>query len=471
VVADHGARGDGVTDDTVAIKLAIAAAASRGGVVYFPSGAYTVTDQLLLPCPPYGGSAPMGRSGGVTLLGAGPLASVLKWPTDLGQNRYAVAYDLTYGSDTWHRMLHLGLQGPGVDNGYGNHPCQMNGILAGHHFFGQDLYLRSFNAGIARHGDHMAFDEIYIEACYYGVYHAGGSEGDTLWQDINVNGAFMAGMGIAGGYLLNGEVFVRCGFTGAPYGIWGESGNANLMAEVVFYGGSFEGAGNAAIGCGNANRGLIDCTFQFTGLSWNDSNAVSGVARNAVIEIGGVVQNCSFIGSGTLNDVTGVGKAYIDATSISGCRWEEAAALIANLLSAGLPFAYQVSYADGTVQVGATRYALVQMQAPAALHSLAAFGAYTQAVPYGQDGCVVPYGVVSTPVAGANNAALLAIEGKAEVAVASGAAVTAHDLLKADAAEPVAAATAASTDHLIFGMATDDGAAGGTVPVWVRCQR
>lgn len=59
-VLDHGAAGDGVTDDTAAIQAAIdAAEAAGGGVVYFPAGVYVVggalqdtsrsNAQLLLP--------------------------------------------------------------------------------------------------------------------------------------------------------------------------------------------------------------------------------------------------------------------------------------------------------------------------------------------------------------------------------------------------------------------------------------
>lgn len=40
VVADHGARGDGSTDDTTAIENADADAASNGGTVFFPPGTY-----------------------------------------------------------------------------------------------------------------------------------------------------------------------------------------------------------------------------------------------------------------------------------------------------------------------------------------------------------------------------------------------------------------------------------------------
>ncbi|MCC6422918.1 MAG: hypothetical protein IT447_05520 [Phycisphaerales bacterium] len=61
-VADHGAMGNGTTDDTAAIRSAIAAAQARSatvtagndsvrsqGVVYFPSGVYKISDTLAIP--------------------------------------------------------------------------------------------------------------------------------------------------------------------------------------------------------------------------------------------------------------------------------------------------------------------------------------------------------------------------------------------------------------------------------------
>lgn len=63
-VKAYGAVGDGATDDTVAINLAIAAA-SGGGVIYFPIGTYLTSSALTL-------------TSGVSIQGAGPRASIIK---------------------------------------------------------------------------------------------------------------------------------------------------------------------------------------------------------------------------------------------------------------------------------------------------------------------------------------------------------------------------------------------------------
>jgi len=67
------ARGDGVADDTAAIRAAIALAASRGGgTIYFPPGTY----KLVTPSNPIKGS-PLVIPSRVVLRGAGPKASTL----------------------------------------------------------------------------------------------------------------------------------------------------------------------------------------------------------------------------------------------------------------------------------------------------------------------------------------------------------------------------------------------------------
>lgn len=50
-VKDHGAVGDGTTDDTAAIQAALSAVPASGGVVYFPAGTYKTTGGLTVAAP------------------------------------------------------------------------------------------------------------------------------------------------------------------------------------------------------------------------------------------------------------------------------------------------------------------------------------------------------------------------------------------------------------------------------------
>jgi Pectate lyase superfamily protein len=68
-VKDHGAKGDGNTDDTKAIQAAIAA--TTGGAVYLPAGRYKITDFISI------------RKAGVVLRGAGPDSTTLWFPLAL----------------------------------------------------------------------------------------------------------------------------------------------------------------------------------------------------------------------------------------------------------------------------------------------------------------------------------------------------------------------------------------------------
>ncbi|WP_035869253.1 glycosyl hydrolase family 28-related protein, partial [Kitasatospora cheerisanensis] len=70
-VRDHGAKGDGTSNDTAAVQSALdAAAQAGGGTVYFPAGTYLVLPTSTAPALTVGGN-------GIHLVGAGSKASML----------------------------------------------------------------------------------------------------------------------------------------------------------------------------------------------------------------------------------------------------------------------------------------------------------------------------------------------------------------------------------------------------------
>lgn len=48
-VMDHGAKGDGATDDTAAFQAALDAASAKGGIVFAPAGTYLLAGSLTIP--------------------------------------------------------------------------------------------------------------------------------------------------------------------------------------------------------------------------------------------------------------------------------------------------------------------------------------------------------------------------------------------------------------------------------------
>ncbi|WP_327230799.1 glycosyl hydrolase family 28-related protein [Streptomyces murinus] len=98
-VRDHGAQGDGVTDDTAAIQAAITTvAAAGGGTLYVPAGRYILTDSLAW-------------ASGVNAVGAGDRVSVLQ-VTDPNK-------DCIVGTDISDVTLQ-GLQLSGPGRGFGS---------------------------------------------------------------------------------------------------------------------------------------------------------------------------------------------------------------------------------------------------------------------------------------------------------------------------------------------------------------
>ncbi len=112
----YGAKGDGVTDDTAALQLAINENTGRGRVVFFPAGTYLVSDTLTWP------KTWKGRDnwGFTTLQGVSAAKSVIRLKdatfTDAAKPR-AIMWCGGFGSADW---FHNHVQGLTFNVGKGN---------------------------------------------------------------------------------------------------------------------------------------------------------------------------------------------------------------------------------------------------------------------------------------------------------------------------------------------------------------
>ena len=111
-VKAFGARGDGSTDDTLAINAAMTAAAESGSAVFFPAGTYVISDRI---------------RNLASMSGAAPGAAVIKAsPGFAAENaKIFAAADITTGSDTINIPDHGFLTGDPVtwSNGTGTAPA------------------------------------------------------------------------------------------------------------------------------------------------------------------------------------------------------------------------------------------------------------------------------------------------------------------------------------------------------------
>ena len=99
-VKEYGAVGDGVTDDTVAIKAAVNAmkATQKGGVVFFPEGEYLISDTITV-------------EGAETYLGVNYYASRIKCADNMNKPAFASPND---GYQRyWFEMINLGIEANG----------------------------------------------------------------------------------------------------------------------------------------------------------------------------------------------------------------------------------------------------------------------------------------------------------------------------------------------------------------------
>ena len=93
-VIDHGATGDGVTDDSTAIQAALDALKNTGGIIYFPVGTYLIKTAVMF----YSNQSIIFESGAVLLQGAA-INNLMRSHCELSFTGYSGTHDcLIYGA-------------------------------------------------------------------------------------------------------------------------------------------------------------------------------------------------------------------------------------------------------------------------------------------------------------------------------------------------------------------------------------
>ena len=146
-VKAYGVMGNGVTDDAVAIQVAINTARSAGGVVFFPAGTYIIGTGLTLPP-------------GVALVGASSLSSVLKMKD--GRNIDMIKRQALHGQYSYIKDLYL--DGNRSHNASGLAIYWVGGAVSS--YFENINIVNFAGKGMVLDGcDEMLLTNIYINNC------------------------------------------------------------------------------------------------------------------------------------------------------------------------------------------------------------------------------------------------------------------------------------------------------------------
>lgn len=279
-VIDHGARGDGWSDDTAAFVRAIAEAehsAIRRSVLV-PSGrSYRITHPLALTATTMWSDS-LGATLHMSELGPGAAGITLSGPTNRMEDRPM--------------LRNLIINGPNHTQALGKSPAEMDGILLGRpHTAAQPaldrVLVTGFRAGIvlAAPDGHITLTGVAANGNYYGVYLRQ-AHGDTALLNCQFGGNAFAGIAMPATTGLGGGCYaLMCTLGFQPYGIYQEPGDCRVpFLSDAFLQARFEAIGNGAIvsdATGQGEGGKFAAARIFAaGFSWSDAHRLTSHPRD-----------------------------------------------------------------------------------------------------------------------------------------------------------------------------------------------
>lgn len=271
--------------DWAATQGAINMVSARGGgVVVSPAGRYVCNRTLTFP-----ESREWGDPGTtVNWLGEGPLATIYRWPQDLGPDSFAVLCPRRREGDGMYEGLwqDICLEGPGDKPVLGRAPAQMSGWGWGSRRRMTRCWARRFRTGLDIVGDHSRFEDVVCRENHYNVYFSSPSRylwGDLLFEKCMFSGCTMAAIAVHPATQMGGCTMISCYIGGGPYAIMKESGNGMevMVGNCVFLNCMFEYVGNAWLQDENTPRRAVvrNTTFDTCYFQWQDSNRLTADGR------------------------------------------------------------------------------------------------------------------------------------------------------------------------------------------------
>ncbi|RAV22204.1 glycosyl hydrolase family 28-related protein [Paenibacillus contaminans] len=249
--APFNAKGDGVTDDTAAIRAAIREAIDSKNQVFIPAGTFLVTSNILSV-----ERDNASRVSGLSIMGVGNIGSVLKFvPT----SNDAVLFDLT---NVWHSIFQdfkvegVGEKGIGMRLGdptirtvdSATYNCDFTNLYFRNLDFGIRTYYgwgnsfinlktRYCNKGMVAYGGSNSFTAYNAEACYeYGIKIIGELVGNGSDTTVSFNG-FIIESNPIGMIIDSGNVVINNGyFESNPTANIQAGVNGTSVASIVING-------------------------------------------------------------------------------------------------------------------------------------------------------------------------------------------------------------------------------------------